>query len=222
MTFSHLPSKIVVLRHPECLHNVAHQEALEQGIENRFSPLTAAGEAQRDITAQYLSETHGQFDAVFASTFIRTHTIPAQARFAMIASHLLDERNMGVWHTLPRRRVLEHYPGEEERLREIGYYHYKAPEGESCEEVEERILTFLQHEPHFKDIDSMLISGHGITGLCFRKILLGGTVKDWYSWQRLKNASVTVYEKGANGFECTLYNHIPWDGLVDTEQGVEA
>jgi broad specificity phosphatase PhoE len=222
MVFSHLPQKIVYVRHPQCLHNVAHEEAMEQGIANKYSPLTAAGEQQCDITAQYLREHLPWFDAVFTSTFTRTQTIPARAKFAMTTNSLLDERSMGVWHTHTKTAVLERYPDEEKRLKEVGYYHYKAPEGESCVDVEERILTFLQHKPRFKGLDTVLISGHGITGLCLRRILFGDSVEDWQSYERLKNASVTVYERKGDGFNIALYNHAPWEGLIEAKAGSEA
>ena len=136
--YEHLPKKIVYLRHPQCLHNIAYQEAMDQGIPNKQSPLTPLGEQQRDITAAYLKKEFGGFDAVFSSTFIRTHTIPAAAGWLPQMYSLLDERSNGVWHHMPRSAVLEKYPDEEIRSKTLGYYQYRAPEGESCPDVELR------------------------------------------------------------------------------------
>lgn len=222
MVFAHLPQKIVYLRHPQCLHNIDPQGAIEQGIENKYSPLTLVGEAQRDITAAYLREQFAPFDAVFSSTFTRTHTIPEAAGFQATPHSLLDERSMGIWHRLPKKEVEVLHPEIVGRLKKIGYYHFQPLEGESCIHVEARLCQFLQDESHFKGFKTMLISGHGTAGLCFRKVLLDGTVKDWHSWDRLRNASVTVYEKIDGEFVCTLYNHVPWEGLVEAEQGTEA
>jgi broad specificity phosphatase PhoE len=206
---------------------VAFDDAMKQGVANRQSPLTSRGVKQRDITAEYLFKNFGSFDAVFASTYERTREIPrALGVTSQIHSHL-DERSMGVWHIHPRDVLAEQIPEELERLLALGsqphdYYHYKAPEGESCPDVEQRLHQFLDDQKTFRGIDTLLISGHGIAGLCLRKALLGGTVEDWHSWDRLKNASVTVYERRDDAFECVLYNHVPWDGLIDDGEGKEA
>jgi broad specificity phosphatase PhoE len=109
--------RIIYTRHPECLHNVDHEHALRSGVANRKSPLTTVGELQRDITAEYLRREFPSIDAVVCSTHTRTHAIPVAAGFESVLSEnsLLDERNMGVWHTHLRADVLKMYPGEEDR-----------------------------------------------------------------------------------------------------------
>ncbi len=222
-----LPQLVVYTRHPQCFHNVNPQEAILQGIENRKSPLTYLGEMQRDSTAAYLRRKYGCFDRVFCSTYERTHTIPLAAGLTdvLVETHLLDERNMGVWHKWVRSKVLEIYPEEEIRHKEAGYYAYAPPEGESCVGVEERISRFLSSDMFQNAGEKVYISGHGIAGLCLRRVAAGGTVEDWHSWQRLKNASVSVFERKGEAYECVLYNHAPWEGIIDPSllvKGVEA
>ena len=91
-----MPRRIIYTRHPECLHNVDHEDALRKGIENRNSPLTVVGELQRDITAAYLRREFPVIDAVFCSTYARTRAIPLAAGFESMLreSAFLDERNM--------------------------------------------------------------------------------------------------------------------------------
>ena len=222
--YEHLPSHIVYVRHPQCLHNIAHDDALRNGIENRRSPLTQLGIQQRDITSEYLKVHFDKFDAVFASTYERTHEIPIAAGLddSLVIHPLLDERSMGIWHRVPRAKVLSSFPEEEKKLKEMGYYHYSAPEGESCLDVGSRQAQFLSNRRLFLGLKTMLISGHGIAGLCFRQTLLRATVEEWHKWDRLKNASVTVYEKHGKSFKCVLYNHVPWEGLLDDGGGSEA
>lgn len=212
-----LPRRIIYTRHPECLHNIDHENALREGIENRKSPLTVAGELQRDITANYLRREFPVIDAVFCSTYSRTKAIPIAAGFESILSEnpLLDERNMGLWHTHLRADILKMLPGEEERLKTAGYYAYEAPEGESCIGVERRLNELLTSKVLGGPDTTIYISGHGISGLCLRRLLTGATLEDWHSWKRLKNASVTVYEREGSTYVCTSYNVVPWEGLID-------
>lgn len=221
----HLPKRIVYVRHPQCLHNVDNDAALTQGIENRLSPLTPRGKLQRDITAKYLLDTFGSFDALFASTMTRTHAIPAAMGLSssMLTEPLLDERSMGIWHAMPRAVIEKKLPGEIGKLEVAGYYYFKALRGESCPEVEVRQREFLSDQKRFSGCESILISGHGISGLCFRKVLFESTVADWHSWERFKNASVTVYEKRGDTFICSLDNFVPWKGILqESSQGAEA
>lgn len=221
----HLPDRIVYTRHPQCLHNIDNDAALRQGIQNRLSPLTPRGEQQRDITAAYLRETFRSFDAVFTSTYTRTHTIPIAMGVGQsaIPESLLDERSMGIWHAMPRSVVEAKYPAEVGKLAATNYYDFKALDGESCPDVEVRQEKFLSDQKRFLGCESILISGHGIAGLCLRKVLLGSTVDDWHSWQRLRNASVTVYERVNGTFRCTLENFVPWKGILpERDEGREA
>jgi hypothetical protein len=75
----------------------------------------------------------------------------------------------------------------------------------------------------------MLISSHGISGLCFRKVLLEASVADWHAWHqsredRLGNASVTVYKRLPDGkYEIVFYNLLPWkEHLEEESEGAEA
>ncbi len=213
---------MVKIRHPVSLHNVMSQTALKMGIPNKESPLTEAGEQQRDITAQYLKDQF-KFDAVYASEYSRTHAIPlamGEGFEPQIYSHL-NERDMGIWHTMPNSAIEEQYPEEVEKKKSTNYYDLHPLNGESCPMVEHRQIEWLSNESIHQGTDCVLISGHGISGLCLRRLLTGESVKAWHWWrkkatrQRLRYASVTVYERHGAVYKCILYNHIPWKGLID-------
>lgn len=213
----HLPKRIIFTRHPECLHNVDHEYALRSGIPNRESPLTQVGELQSDITAAYLRKEFPDIDAAFCSTFSRTHAIPRAAGFESILTitSFLDERNMGVWHTTVRDDVLAQYPGEDKKIKQVGYYSYRAPDGESCVDVENRLVELLDSDM-LGDAESIAyISGHGISGLCLRRLLTASSLDDWHSWNTPRNASVSVFDRYGAIYECTSYDVIPWEGCID-------
>lgn len=214
---STLPKRIIYTRHPQCRHNVDHDGALREGIANRYSPLTVAGELQSQITAAYLQREFTDIEAVFCSTYLRTRALPISAGFESILSENshLDERSMGVWHRYLREDVLQRYPDEEDRIKAVGYYAYEAPEGESCLEVERRLTEMLMSNVLGDSNTTIYISGHGISGLCLRKLLTGASLDDWHAWDRLKNASVSVYERKGNVYTCSRYNVAPWEGKID-------
>ena len=224
---SHLPEIIVSVRHPECFANLgidAYDAALAAGISNRDSPLTKRGEIQAQYTAAYLMERFGSFDLAFASDFIRTHSIPTVLGQAFAIEPRIGERWHGALHERGSAFFAE-FP-EQRELYDADYYNYRAPEGESCPDVEARLSDFLMTKGLFVGARSMLISGHGISGLCLRKVLFGASYEDWSVWferARLDNASVTVYERQPDGqYEITLYNHLPWKEHLEVEKGIEA
>lgn len=228
--FSHLPPLIAYVRHPQCKHNLGIDEytrLVQSGITNKASPLTDRGAMQTVHTAEYLKRVFGKFDLTFASDFARTHAIPKEIGSDFVIDPRLGER----WHGQLHERgnpFFEEFPEERDRWN-TDYYNYKAPDGESCPEVEARISDFLSDKNLFADARLMLISSHGISGLCFRKVLLEASVEDWHAWHqsradRLGNASVTVYKRLPDGkYEIILYNHLPWKDYLDEEtDGVEA
>lgn len=222
MLFPRSLKTIVHVRHPQCLHNVAYDQAIANGIRNQESPLTDVGREQCRITAIALKRKFGQFDFVVASMYTRTHAIPDKAGYVFGQSSYLDERSQGIWHTHGRARCAELYPEERERFKTEGFYHYRAPDGESCPDVEERIKKFFASKAIFvrRNTQKLLISGHGTAGLCLRKVLTNASVEDWHSWDRIRNAAFSVYERvDDESFRCVVFNEAPWLGLL--EEGSE-
>lgn len=220
--FTHLPSVIVFVRHPESMHNVRPlHELVEGGISNKTSPLTVRGEAQARYTVAHLKDTGMHFDAIFSSEYARTQAIPRHLGAYTIVSSL-NERDMGVWHRLSREAVEVRYPGEYARFATAGYYSYVPPEGESCANVDARLSAFFMDRSRFVNVNTMLLSGHGVAGMCLRRLLTNETVETWYRWHedreggRMQNASVSIFEKRPDEhvYTCTQFNHCPWLGKV--------
>jgi broad specificity phosphatase PhoE len=220
-----LPRTIIYLRHPQCLHNVQNDQALRDGIPNIQSPLTEVGQKQRVLTTEYVQEKFPHIDVVFSSKYWRTRAFPLSLGFqeSFIPHEMLNERHMGIWHYVPHEVVLKHFPKEDEKLKEAGYFKYKAPRGgESGKDVEKRQHHFLSDLQGIS-VRSVLISGHGTSGVLFRKVLQGCSSRALEQWGQLKNASVSVYERVGNEYECTLWNEVPWEGKIeDVQKGVEA
>lgn len=218
----YLPKTIVFVRHPECLHNASFERAFKQGIPNKLSPLTEFGMLQCEITAEYLKTKFGAFNAVYCSKYPRTHTIPESMgqSFNPQVYAELDECDGGIWHTMSRREIKKRYPTDILRHESESPYHYKARGGESCAEVEKRLIDFLSLTNELAGKQCILISGHGVSGLYLRRLLTGASVDTWNEWYknggRLKNASVTVFKRRGVFYTTPLYNHVPWAGKINS------
>lgn len=225
--FSHLPDTIVYVRHPECRHNLGFAEydkAIKEGVTNHNSPITERGKKQTEITSEYLKRVFGKmFDLGVASDFTRTHAIPTELGLDFIVDSRIGER----WHGELHERGSDYFKDSPEERQKFytDYYNYRARGGENCPDVEDRILNFLFDEKQFISAKLMLTSGHGISGLCFRKVLLQASLDDWWHWyndERLDNASVSVFKKSGDNFELIMWNYVPWEGLVPDRETMEA
>lgn len=214
----HLPQMIVFVRHPQCLHNVSLQKAIVEGISHKESPLTKVGEQQCDITANFLKKKF-TFDAVYCSEHLRTRAIPRamfEVDFIPREYKELNECDDGIWHTTVHREVRALYPQEIPRYESDNPYGHKALHGESCKTVDDRLVHFLSLRNEHVQNKCVLISGHGISGLCLRRLLLGKSVDEWNAWykrgSRFKNASVTVFVREGVFYQYNLYNnYAPWE-----------
>ena len=222
MDFNHLPSTIIYVRHPECLHNVDPSSANGQGIPNRLSPLTTTGEQQARITSEYVAQNLAPFDVIFASEYSRTHAIPMRLSVPFVVDSRLNERNLGVWHELSKQDVLAKYPGEDNNFERDGYLFYTPPEGgENVYDVIARLESFLVGHQDLKNRNKVCISGHGIAGLCLLAILTRKTAQELVDHERMKNASIAVFKKNGNSYEVSSYNIIPWKGELSESKGIK-
>lgn len=193
------PSLLVLVRHPESEGNLLSVDDISTlDVPNHAFDLTDRGEKQAMITGEYLKKKYGQFDAYFISTFKRTRR-GMEIMFpgvSYIQDSRLDEWWRGIWHAMSKAEVTLHYPDEARVAQLEGLYHHRAPQGESCPDVEARIYSFNQDLRQWFSDKKICICGHGNWFILFQRIIHALSIEAVYQKRKEKyfpNASVAVY-----------------------------
>jgi probable phosphoglycerate mutase len=142
-----------------------------------------------------LKNSNIRFDRVFCSVANRTRQtldlILSQVQITdspVIYSEEIQELSQGDWEGKKRSEIYT-----PERLAEInsGQWLFKAPNGESQKEVEERMSGFISDEILKKyPAGDFLILGHGVAFKCLLRGILGISSQMAYKLQ-IENASLT-------------------------------
>jgi broad specificity phosphatase PhoE len=136
----------------------------------------------------------------------------------------LDEKWDGIFHELSKKEVGERYADQVRLRKRSGYYHYRAPGGESCPDVELRIRSFVESELllHRDALDRScggadgydLIVCHGRWGQICQKYLMGLSVEEFLHLKEKSdnpNCSITIYNAaGKTLIDCVN----PWEGIL--------
>lgn len=199
-----MPLELYLIRHGESVNNTKPDFIGGQSVD---TPLTPLGERQAALLGQYLRDQGIIFDAAYASPAKRA------ARTAQIAcsylgisrigySDKLLEISQGDW--AGRRRSTTYTPEiieviEQDPLR------FKAPNGESHKEVEERGLGFLE-DIGYGTIDGKIgIFGHGMLFKCMlRGIMRADPHMTWKIG--IENTSVTKLRHDMKGWHLDYLN----------------
>lgn len=221
------PRSLIFIRHAQSIGNTMTQDQrAECEIPNHSYPLTNHGEQEAFFAALHLSKTLGDRlpDLYFQSTFLRTQStmniiqqgLGVRNIRSVITDSRLDEKWDGIFHELSKADIEKHYP-EQVRLRKRqGYYHYRAPGGESCPDTEIRIRSFIS-DPSI-DGKNILVVGHGRWFLILQKILHNLSVEGFLDIKKagLENCSITEYDFTSIG---TLPPQaiVPWKGHLAEE-----
>ena len=164
---------IYLLRHAETDYN-AHNMYI--GGRSNHIPLSREGEQQAIIAGIFLNKQDFSFNKVFCSPASRTRkTLEAIQNHCILSDNItysddLQELSQGDWEGQLRSKIYT-----EEQLAEINsnQWLFKAPNGESQKDVEERMLNFI-HENIFAQYSDgdFLIIGHGIAFKCLLRGIL--------------------------------------------------
>lgn len=227
------PKSIVFVRHAQSIGNTMTQdERAAHPTPNHAYPLTSVGVKQAAITAIYLRKNLSKDwpEIFFQSTFLRSQmtmeiikTLPELPTPPVVLTDpRLDEKWDGIFHELTKREIRESYHDQVRMKKRSGYYHYRAPGGESCPDVELRIRSFLS-DPLIAG-KRILIVGHGRWAILFQKVLYGLTVEEF-----LKIKDEGLMEGGSENCSVTEYSInpilppkcvVPWKGWLP-EQNTE-
>jgi len=112
----------------------------------------------------------------------------------------LDEKWDGIFHDLPKAVTLEKYSDQHKLRERTGYYHFRAPGGESGPDIEARIRSFF-HDLHLAQKKKVLICCHGSWLLFLRRLLEGWSVDEFHRRKKNEvpeNCGIYIYQKAEN------------------------
>ncbi len=171
------PRIIYTLRHGELDGNALgiDDESLKNKPNHLF-PLTQKGYQQISQSAKYIKENEiiGNSTRLYCSGFLRAQqsmekVLEEKERdsFKVSVDSRLDEWWKGIFHSLSKDEVAEHYGIEKAVQEREGWHHYRPPQGQSGKDVEINLLSFL------RDVldDEIFIVGHGRSLGFLRRLL---------------------------------------------------
>jgi len=233
----------VFVRHPESEGNIlsADERALLSTPNHKFS-CTQNGLEQARFVAEYINDLREPLyphwmNSFFQSTFKRSQegvdillkNLKSDIQFDFepaeitpITDSRLDEKWDGIFHELTKAEIEGRYP-EQIRLRKrSGYYHYRAPGGENCPDVEMRITSFVAEHlaTPFGHAGYVCIVGHGRWFQIFQKLIHNLSVDEFLEHKKTvsnDNCAVTIYtlDNMGEGLESIPQSVVPWKGKIE-------
>lgn len=165
---------LYLIRHAESEMN--RQNDLVGGRSNS-SPLSERGLYQAGLLGQRFLKEHNAFDRVYSSTATRAiqtaETVSGIIHYPLeriVKSDLLLELDQGDWEGVHRR--LAYTKAKLEKIN-ANPWEFRAPNGESQRDLEERMLKFLNDEHLLSADQKVAVYTHGLAIKC----LLRGIMK---------------------------------------------
>ena len=228
-----MKSELVFVRHAQSIGNIMSQtERSVLETPNNAYPLTDLGRKQARIAGVYLREEYGSdyFDMFINSSYLRTQETMGIILEELGCSHIvpisdsrLYEKWDGIFHELSMAEIMSRYPDQIRSRKKTGYYHYRAPGGQNCPDVEMQVRSFLS-DYCIGNHQKILCVGHGRWSKIFRKLFHDLSIEEYL--QRLDtencdNASVNVYTFSKEG-NIDHGSVTPWEGKLSTIQNTYA
>ncbi len=198
--------EIYLIRHAETEYNRVNDKI---GGRSSHLHITEKGQGQAKRLREFLSKNNMIFDKLFCSTSVRakeTISFLVDDTNTVIYSDELEELSQGDWEGLPRKEI-----HTEECLAEINAnnYKFKAPNGESQEEVELRMYNFIAENILLKaQSGKYAIVTHGMAIKCLLRKILDSNPAMTYKIA-IDNTSVTKLKYSPlKGWELCYLNRI--------------
>lgn len=216
---------IFLIRHAESEGNLAAH--LISGQSNHL-PLSPLGRIQAQLLGKRLHHEKIQLDQVFCSTALRARdtALIACEQIAFPASQiqasdLLLEIDQGDWVGRERKEI---YTPEMRALINADNWNFKAPNGESQQEVEERMLNFVNKQvlPAWGEGKKVAVFTHGVAIKCLLRGILGFAPSMTYKLV-VNNTSITRLQYDQIGWHFHSLNdcgHLNQIGYIDSRMKV--
>lgn len=155
--------EIYLIRHAETEYNRINDKI---GGRSSHLHINAKGQEQAKGLKKRLLENRLTFDKLFCSSSIRakeTMSFLVDDIERVIYSDELEELSQGDWESLPRKEIYT-----KERLEEINAnnYTFKAPNGESQKDVEQRMCRYIEENILTQGVGKYAIVTHGMSIKC--------------------------------------------------------
>lgn len=196
--------KLYLIRHGESAWNVKHLYTGQQDV-----PLSELGELQAGRVAEKWGAM--EFEALYASPLKRAYATARPLALAKKMPLRVDERlaeiHHGAWEGSPAAVIREQY-AEEYLAWRTEPHRMKMPDGESLDDVAQRVGTFLSdlYAEH-ADGNILIVTHDAVLRVIILQTLHLGLEHFW-RW-RFDNASVSMVERVGDGnFRLALLNAV--------------
>ncbi|HZQ10207.1 MAG TPA: alpha-ribazole phosphatase [Anaerolineae bacterium] len=202
---------LYLVRHGESAWNTLRLYTGQRDV-----PLSERGQLQVQRVAEHLQRT--AFEMIYSSPLRRAHdTASAIANLKQMALHddtRLAEISHGAWEGNSVSVVREQYADEYDAWRTQPHT-VQMPDGESLEDVAERVGNFLQEVFARHSEGNVLIVSHDAVLRVIVLQTLGLGLEYFWRW-RFDNASCSVVEQRADGqFRLALLNDVHYlEGII--------
>lgn len=200
---------LYLIRHGECLTNLVQAEVI--GGRSNKDPLSEQGVLQACMLGRYLAEEGVCFDEVYSSPATRSIATAKMACYdirypleKIVVCDELQELSQGDWEGKPRK---EFYTPENIAKMDADHWNFKAPNGESQREVEERMLKWVNSRllPRYKQGLTAGVFTHGLAIKCLFRGIMESNPDRTYKIE-IDNASITRFVYTRKGWHLAVLN----------------
>ncbi|MEV8507211.1 histidine phosphatase family protein [Actinoplanes sp. NPDC051475] len=218
-------AELILIRHGQSASNVAFPEAdaagrLESGLTGRDADVALTGpgaEQARAVGRRLAGRAAGEVpEVVITSPYLRareTWRIAAEASGldlpAPVTDDRLVDRLLGDLEMLTKAAIAQRFPDEPERLAAAGEYRYRPPDGETFEDVAERLSSFLADVNRDHAGKRVLVVAHDSVVLMTRYVIEGldlDGVAAVAGAGAVRNASITRFDGSSGELVLDGYN----------------
>ncbi len=200
---------IYLIRHAESIMNVEHPELIN-GRSNE-SPLSDLGRIQAGKLGLYLAAEEVHFDEVYSSPAVRAIGTANLACYyvkypleKIVVCDELQEQSQGDWEGKPRAPL---YTPDVIAAMNSDNWNFKAPNGESQKDVEERMLEWVNDKllPRYEQGLTVGVFSHGMSIRCFFRGIMESSPKNTYKIE-IDNTAITRFRYARNGWHLVTLN----------------